>query len=366
MAGIYVHIPFCHSKCAYCDFYSRVGAAVAADSYISALTLEFNNRIYELDAHHVSTIYIGGGTPSILSAEQFLRLIAVFKDFSPEEFTIEVNPEDIESSRLETWLKSGVNRVSMGVQSLVDSELKAVGRRHSAQQAINSLKRIREAGFNNISCDLIYGLPGQTMESWQYSVDTLIALKPEHLSAYSLTIEPHTALGVKMQRGDFSETDDDTIASFYDYLCNAASRAGYEHYEISNFALPGLYSRHNSAYWNSTPYLGLGPGAHSLGADGIRRYVEPDIRRYISNPALCLKTDHETETEKINDIIFTSLRTAKGLDLSLIPPEFLSEFKKKATQFEDNGIICRNGMRIYIPEERWLTSDAIIRDLLID
>lgn len=365
MAGIYVHVPFCHSKCAYCDFYSRAGLG-AANAYIRALANEFAERIGELGTHTVSTIYLGGGTPSILSAEQFLELTAIFKDFSPEEFTIEANPEDIESQRLETWLKRGVNRVSMGIQSLVDSELRAVGRRHSAEQAIASFRKIREAGFSNISCDLIYGLPGQTHESWRYSVDTLIALRPEHLSAYSLTIEPHTALGVRLRKGEFSETDDETIAAFYDYLCKAAFSAGYEHYEISNFALTGLYSRHNSAYWNSTPYLGLGPGAHSLGADGIRRYVESDIRQYTSNPGQCLKTDYETETEKVNDVIFTALRTAKGLDLSSIPPEHLAEFRKNAAPLEEAGQLHYDGSRLYISEEDWLMSDAIIRELLID
>ena len=364
MAVIYVHVPFCHSKCAYCDFYSRAGLA-QADPYIEAVGQEFAGRRQELGAHSVSTLYFGGGTPSILPPEQFGRLASVFKEFVPKEFTVEANPEDIDSERLEAWKTAGVNRISMGIQSLSDSELKAVGRRHSASRALNAIDEIRAAGFDNISCDLIYGLPGQTMESWRYSVDRLIGLRPEHLSAYSLTIEPRTTLGVKLRRGEFTETDDETIAAFYTYLCEATAKAGYEHYEISNFALPGRYSRHNSAYWDSTPYLGLGPGAHSLGADGIRRFVEPDIRQYIADPARCLHTDPETDTEKINDIIFTALRTAKGLDISVIPPAFQAEFNRNVSHLTKEGLLCRHGVRLIIPEDRWLVSDSIIRDLLI-
>jgi len=364
MAGIYVHVPFCHSKCAYCDFYSRAGSRYA-DEYIKAIGREFARRRHELGQYSIKTIYLGGGTPSILSPKQFVELASFFHEFNADEFTVESNPEDIESERLNVWKQCGVNRVSMGVQSLVDSELKAVGRRHSSQQAIAAIDAIRAAGFRNISCDLIYGLPGQTMDSWRYSVDRLLEIKPEHLSAYCLTIEPNTALGVKLRRGEFVEADDDSIASFYDYLCSAARNAGYEHYEISNFALPGFCSRHNSSYWDSTPYLGLGPGAHSLGADGIRRYVETNLKLYLAEPAECLHTDPETETEKANDIIFTALRTAKGLDTARFPAKYLSVLEANARPLIENGTLCKDGNRIYISEDRWLTSDAIIRELLI-
>lgn len=366
MAGIYVHVPFCHAKCAYCDFYSRPGsAAPLADAYIDALACEFEERRVELGRHDVRTIYFGGGTPSILTPEQFRRLAAVFREYSPEEFTVEANPEDIDGKRMKAWSECGVNRISMGVQSLADEELLAVGRRHTAAQAIDACRRLRRFGFSNISCDLIYGLPGQSGESWRRSVDTMLYLRPEHLSAYCLTIEPHTLLGVKLQRGDITETDDDTIAGFYDYLCRASADAGYSHYEISNFALPGYHSRHNTSYWDSTPYLGLGPGAHSLGADGIRRYVDSSLKRYSANPAECLHFDTETETEKVNDIIFTALRTSQGLDITKIPAKYQPEFKAKADAKTATGELLDTGTHLHIPESRWLISDATIRDLLL-
>lgn len=194
----------------------------------------------------------------------------------------------------------------------------------------------------------------------------MMILRPEHLSAYCLTIEPHTALGVKLRRGEFREADDEQIAMFYDYLCSAAREAGYEHYEISNLALPGYHSRHNSSYWDSTPYLGLGPGAHSLGADGLRRYVDLHLKRYLADPADCLQTDHETETEKANDIIFTALRTAKGLDTEAFPAKYRPALEANARQLAENGPLRMEGTRLYISEEHWLISDAIIRELLIN
>lgn len=364
MAGIYVHIPFCHAKCAYCDFYSRAGAALA-DGFIGALAREFDTRRHELASLSVDTIYLGGGTPSILSPAQFGRVAAIFSSLSPSEFTVEANPEDIDGPRLKAWRQAGINRISMGVQSMVDSELLAVGRRHTARQAIEAVQTIRRAGFTNISLDLIYGLPGQTLASWQYSLDALLALRPEHLSAYCLTIEPRTVLGVKLRRGEITEASDEDIALRYDALCRTARSHGYDHYEISNFALPSYRSRHNSAYWTSTPYLGLGPGAHSLGADGCRRYVESDIRRYITDPATCLHIDPETATEKVNDIIFTTLRTSRGLDINDIPAVYRREVDKEALRLVGQGRLARKDSVYYIEEKDWLTSDAVIRDLLV-
>ena len=366
MAGIYVHIPFCHSKFAYCDFYSKVGVN-QLDAYIDAVAKEYASRYFELGLHPITTLYFGGGTPSILSPEQFHRLAGIFKEISPDEFTIEVNPEDVDAERLAAWTGCGVNRISMGVQSLVDAELRAVGRRHSAEKAIEAIATMRQAGISNISCDLIYGLPGQTVDSWTYSIEKMLDIHPSHLSAYCLTVEPHTVLGVKMRKGEFVETDDDTIARFYEILCKKARASGYRHYEISNFAIPGMHSRHNRAYWDGTPYLGLGPGAHSLDADGLRRYVASDTKRYVANPAQCLHADSETETEKVNDIIFTALRTSDGLQLSRIPEKYRRALRANALPLLRNGqlIECHDGNTICIPEKSWLTSDAIIRELLI-
>ncbi|MBP3538173.1 MAG: radical SAM family heme chaperone HemW [Muribaculaceae bacterium] len=364
MAGIYLHVPFCHAKCAYCDFYS-VARPDYAEIYASAVEREFALRNIELDGQPVRTLYFGGGTPSILPAHIFTRLARMLRTEEVDEFTVEANPEDIDDDRIAAWLNEGVNRVSIGVQSLDNAELKAINRRHSAGDALRAIARLQKACISNISGDLIYGLPGQTSESWRASVRGLAVSGVTHISAYCLSYEEGTLLTRKRDRGDITEASDEQIEEYYSILCDELRRSGFEHYEISNFALPGKRSRHNSAYWRSTPYLGLGPGAHSLTASGLRRFNPSDLRGYIKSEGNIVTDDPETETDRINDLIMIRLRTAEGIEKACLPERYMDEITDSAARWLKRGQLAENGTHLYIPEKSWLMSDAIIRDLMI-
>ncbi len=365
MAGIYLHVPFCHAKCAYCDFYSVARTERVAD-YTEAVINEYLHRFDELADAPVTTLYFGGGTPSILPADIFRRLADTFRTDSITEFTIEVNPEDVTPNAVKAWRSSGVNRISIGVQSLIDTELIAINRRHTAEDALTAIVTIKEGGIDSISADLIYGLPEQTTESWHYSVQRLLQTGISHLSAYCLSYEPGTLLSRRLQRGDIVEAQDETIGEMYTILCKETAINGFEHYEISNFALPGCRSKHNSSYWRNVPYLGLGPGAHSLTADGTRRYNPSDLKTYILNKGLTTVTDDENETDRINDRIMIGLRTLEGLDLSRIPAPRHKEIIANAQSWLRSGHLVNRNSRLLIPESSWLLSDAIIRDLFLD
>lgn len=367
MAGIYVHVPFCHAKCAYCDFYSIANNKLV-NAYIDAVESEYSFRINELGNEHIDTLYLGGGTPSMLDAGQFRSLVSFLPRHQAQEFTIEANPEDITLSKVETWMAEGVNRVSIGVQSLVDDELRAVKRRHSAAQALEAIDNIRKAGIDNISADLIYGLPGQTLQSWNYSLNKLFASGICHLSAYCLSFEEGTLLYRRLQQGQIEETSDEEIELRYALLCRTAAKNGFRHYEISNFALSGRCSRHNSNYWKSIPYLGLGPAAHSLGTDGLRRFNTADIRQYIEDPTKAATIDEEDEANRLNDTIMTALRTAEGLNRNDVTEKQWDGVMVRGRKWLRAGALCtgNDDSRLFIPEDKWLVADAIIRDLFTD
>lgn len=362
MAGIYVHIPFCHAKCAYCDFYS-LGNRKLADRFIAAATEEIHCRLGELGGEAVKTVYFGGGTPSSLSAEQLSAITDALPLSDVEEFTIEVNPEDVDRDNALAWRRSGINRVSMGVQSLNDSELKAVGRRHTASDALRAVETLKQAGFDNISLDLIYGLPGQDIASWERSVDGILECGAAHLSAYLLSYEPGTALTRRLERGLVEEASEDLATEMYELLCAKTAAAGMEHYEISNFAIPGRHSRHNSSYWDLTPYLGIGPGAHSLGADMVRRYHPADIKQYLANPQ-DIVAETETHREQLDDLLIISLRTRRGLDTGALAADDRAELLAKAAPSLASGMLRLDGNRLSIEPGNWLRADAIIRDLI--
>lgn len=350
MSGLYIHIPFCHSKCAYCDFYSGPLRHVAHADYAAALMAEWRARRHETDhAGCYDTIYVGGGTPSII-APALLEPFVVMRG-PGAEVTIEANPEDVTPEWVQSVVAMGVNRVSMGVQSLVDSELAALGRRHTAARAIEAIATLRRGGIDNISCDLIYGLPGQDFDSWRRSLHGLLEQGLPHLSAYLLSYEPGTALYARLQAGKVEEADDDTVTQMYHELCRAAAEAGLEHYEISNFGLPERHSRHNSSYWDSTPYLGLGPGAHSF--DGsVRRYNPHSLRDYMAAPEAFTVTDEVTAHSAHNDMVITSLRTARGIDPAMLNPEELRAARATLAPTAEG--------RWRIPEEQWLLSNSLM------
>lgn len=358
-AGLYVHVPLCHAKCHYCGFYSlpRQGSEAAL---VTCLLNEWQHR-----RRPVKTVYIGGGTPSALGADELARLL----DGLPRaaEVTVEVNPEDV-TAQLAAMLARRATRISMGVQSLVDSELVAVGRRHTAAEAVSAVHTMRAAGIDNISLDLIYGLPGQTLDSWRQSLDGVLTLRPEHLSAYALEVEPGTRLYARHRAGKIAVPDVDTVAAMYDVLCDATRRAGYSHYEIANFALPGRESRHNSAYWDSqTPYLGIGPGAHSW-IDGVRSSVPPRLTDYLDADGLLDPlVEEETTANRINDFILISLRRADGLDLNAAATLFGDPERHRllvaATPHLNRGTLIPTPDGFRIPEPHWLHSNPILLDL---
>lgn len=365
MAGLYIHVPFCRAKCAYCDFYSLPRLDEFAARYVDALAREWSLRQGEL-TENVTSLYFGGGTPSSLSAGHIARLSAWLPlPADGGEFTVEFNPEDVNVEKLKLWKDLGANRISMGVQSLNDEELKAVGRRHTAAEAISAAETLMQE-FDNVSMDLIIGLPGQTVESLTRSLTRLTDLRPAHLSVYILSYEEGTRLWAMRKTGKIMETDDDTIVRMYDTVCGIMAKAGYEHYEISNFALPGRHARHNSAYWADRPYLGLGPAAHSF--DGTVRRANPGnirlwLERLEADMTAC-EVEEETETDRINDRIMVNLRTARGLDLEDLPPHYRVQIEHNLSKIPA-GRIVRKGSTITIPERGWLVSDATISDLFI-
>ena len=361
MAGIYVHIPFCHSKCIYCDFFSTPNLT-DADLLIEALIKEYHRRAAEL-TDKVETLYLGGGTPSIIAPDRLARLCKALPLDDVREFTIEANPEDVNQTSVRAWRDMGVNRVSMGIQSFDDTQLRAIGRRHSAEDARRAINCLLDGGISNISCDLIYGLPDQTIQSWERSLTELLSYRLPHISAYCLSYEPGTALYAKMTAGKIEPADDSVLDRMYKVLCKAAASAGYEHYEISNFALPGMRSRHNSSYWNETPYLGLGPGAHSF--DGVvRRYNTIDLKTYVKTADITV-IDEETGDQLFNDKLITALRTSDGLDVSTLPADRADYIIKACSSFISNGSMTITDSRLRINEDFWLRADAILRELIV-
>lgn len=362
--GIYVHVPYCKSKCAYCAFYSRT--QMPSDEYVHAVLNEFRLRQSELVAP-VRTIYFGGGTPSLLNGSQ-LRLLAenLSRGHDITEFTIECNPDDVTADKAETWINAGINRVSMGVQSLSDICLKHIGRRHDSATAEQAFNILRAAGLSNISLDLIMGLPGETIESWAESVDRITTMRPEHISAYILSFEEGTPLYKQLEAGTVSEAPDDVMEQMYNTLTEKLRTAGYLHYEISNYALPGYQSQHNSGYWKFRPYLGLGPAAHSY--DGkIRRYNPNDTEYYIHNLTeghTVYETDFETTENIINDYIMVRLRTTGGLDINCLPQPYRKYVMDNAETL-DPAMINFDGSTLSIKPEHFLQADSVMRRMMI-
>lgn len=365
---LYIHIPFCHSKCAYCDFYSSSRLNVDKESYVDALISEFDMRHDEIAAY--PTVYIGGGTPSSLSDNNVAKLIdGIARHISIDtlkEFTIEMNPEDVTAERLNFYKSLGITRVSMGVQSFNDNELKRVGRRHSGKDAITAVETLKLSRLN-FSCDLIYGLPEQTAASWQNSILKLFEFEPPHFSAYLLSYEEGTALWRMREKRLITEADEDTVYQYYDILTRLAAENGYEHYEISNFAKPGKRAIHNSGYWDSIPYVGIGASAHSFDGN-LRRYNPSDAQSYVEtilSGKQYAVTETENEADRTNDIIITRLRTDRGISIDDIPAEFQSLFSHQATIAINNGYLKQENNRFIIPESQWLIADAVMRDLLV-
>lgn len=372
MAGLYIHIPYCHSKCAYCDFYS-MPRLDSMEEYVNAIINEMQIRKNEISPTPITTIYIGGGTPSILPLnllEKIITEINFLFGSNFDEFTIEANPEDITIEWVKGIIDLGINRVSMGIQSFSDIELKAINRRHSSQQSLNAIEILRNAGISNISGDLIFGLPSQDIKSWEKSLNKLLSLQLPHFSAYLLSYEPGTKLYAQILSGKITEASEEMVTQMYQILIDQAKALGYQHYEISNYALPQHRAIHNSNYWNNEPYIGLGASAHSYDGKN-RRYNPSDIKLYFSSLSrgkLCYIIENESEIDRYNDMIITRLRTSEGIDLQMIKEDwsrYYNSFIKTAETLALNNKIVIADSSIYIPENQMLLSDAIMREFIV-
>ncbi|MBQ8968976.1 MAG: radical SAM family heme chaperone HemW [Bacteroidaceae bacterium] len=330
--GLYIHIPFCRSRCIYCDFYSTTLPETWQMRYVEALRREMEmvqSRAMRLSADGLSTLYIGGGTPSLLSPHA-LRLLFEFVErnftLQPQaEVTIEANPDDVTAEWVSRLRDTPVNRISMGVQSLDDDILRTLRRRHTAGQARQAVGLLHRAGYTNLSMDLIYGLPGQTRAQFGADVREVLSMGVPHLSAYALQFEEGTPLAEMKRQGTVDEADEELSLSCYLQLLDLTQEAGLEHYEISNFARPGFHSRHNSSYWTGAPYLGLGAGAHSYDGERTRSFNCADVRAYveaINQGRLPSEAEVLSEKERYDERVMLSLRTSQGLSLTAIGRDF--------------------------------------------
>lgn len=333
MAGIYIHIPFCKQACHYCDFHFSTNVKVQRQ-LVDAIATELAIQKDYLGAEKISTIYFGGGTPSLLSASEIDQLLTVVKsEFNVDasaEITVEANPDDLIPTKLIGLKKIGVNRLSIGIQSFENTVLQFLNRAHDAASAIQSFQMAREAGFTNISIDLMYAIPGQTLESWKKNIDKAIELNPEHISSYALTIEEKTVFGKWAARQRINAFDNDEAAGQMILLSDMLDRFGYEHYEVSNFSKPGFISRHNSSYWTEDKYLGVGPSAHSYNGE-TRQFNISNNHIYLQSieaKKIPATIEPLTREDKINDYLLTTLRTSWGVNLSRLLNKYQCDLMK--------------------------------------
>ena len=373
MAGIYIHIPFCKRRCIYCDFFSTTQSEKKAE-YVHALVRELEMRKDYVGNEEMETIYLGGGTPSQLSQEEleeiFTYIYKVYKVTLDAEITLEANPDDLTPEYVSMLRKLPINRISMGIQTFQEETLKLLHRRHTAQQAIEAFKRCREAGFKNISIDLMYGLPGETLETWKQDLQQAIDLHPEHISAYHLIYEEDTALWKLREEHQVEEADEDLSLTLFKTLIERLTKAGYQHYEISNFCLPGLHSRHNSSYWTGKKYLGCGPSAHSF--NGVsRQWNVASLSAYIDGIRQ-RKPDFEVEEldlyTRYNDFVLTSIRTCWGMSLSHLRSMYGEELYRYCLRMAkphlEQGVLEISEDILKLTRKGIFISDGIMSDLM--
>ncbi|MCK6617283.1 MAG: radical SAM family heme chaperone HemW [Cyclobacteriaceae bacterium] len=327
MAGIYIHIPFCRQACHYCDFHFSTNRQIESDM-ITAFEREMELRSEYIGNEEIDTIYLGGGTPSILNIQSLERIFSkinhLFTVTSVAEITLEANPDDLTKEKLLMIKNVGINRLSLGVQTFDDSLLRYLNRAHNSTQALAGFEQARAAGFSNISVDLMYAIPGQTLNGFKKDIEQVLSLNPEHLSAYCLTIEERTAFGHWLKKNMLQPVADEQAADYLELLMDALEASGYEQYEISNFAKPGYYSQHNSSYWKQVTYLGIGPGAHSYNRTSRQANISNNYRyvKSVFAGKIPAETEYLTREEKINEYILTTLRTRWGLDTAKLKADF--------------------------------------------
>ena len=373
MAGIYIHIPFCKRRCIYCDFFSTTQSEKKT-AYVHALCQELEMRKDYLENEDIETVYLGGGTPSQLTREEletiFTYIYKVYKIKPDAEITLEANPDDLTEEYVSMLRKLPINRISIGIQTFQEDTLKLLHRRHTAQQAIDAFQRCRKAGFLNISIDLMYGLPGETLNTWKKDLLQALALHPEHISAYHLIYEEDTVLWKLREQHQIEETDEDLSVTFFKTLIEELTHAGYQHYEISNFCLPNLHSRHNSSYWTGKKYLGCGPSAHSFNGTS-RQWNIASLDKYIDGIQQG-KPDFEIEELDIytryNDFVITSIRTCWGMSLTHLQTAYGEKLHQYCLQMAkphlEQGVLEISEGVLRLTQAGIFISDGIMSDLL--
>jgi oxygen-independent coproporphyrinogen-3 oxidase len=374
MAGIYIHIPFCKKLCFYCDFYHVISPGDNT-YFIESLLKEIILRQDYLGTETISTIYFGGGTPSVFSIKEIARILdhlnKLFKVEKDCEITIELNPDDVNPKYLRDLKKVNINRISLGIQSWRDSDLKMLNRRHDSAQAVRALRETFTAGFENVTIDLIYGIPGMSLQEWVSNLDFTFSFDIKHLSAYHLTIEPGTVFGKMQEKGLISEVEEEESASLFNTLIEKADSAGLVHYEISNFGRPGYFSVHNSNYWKQVSYLGLGPSAHSFNGYS-RQWNIRNLKNYIKsvNSGKSFFESEELDTKaRFNEYIMTSLRTMWGIDLDYVETMYEKEgydyVVNMAGKFKNYGLMKQDKKTLVLTNQGKMISDNIISEFMM-
>lgn len=372
MAGIYIHIPFCTSRCSYCDFYSTTDFSVK-DELVACICAELKQQQNYMSNNQIETIYFGGGTPSLLSEANFQQIFETIRslyDLSAcVEITLEANPDDLTEDYIAMLCCLPFNRISIGIQSFQDDELKLINRRHSAQQAIDSVRACQAAGFENISVDIIYGLPSQSLDSFSQNVSKVLEMNIKHVSAYHLTYEEGTVLHRKLLSKQICAVDDETSVAMYQKLIEMLAKIGIQQYEISNFCMPTYESKHNSSYWQSKQYLGVGPSAHSYNGE-TRKWNISSINDYIKGikaGSSVAEIEQLSLADQYNDFIITSLRTVRGINLFDLKNRFGEEKYdfciKKSYKYLNSSNLLLSDDFLKCTQEGFLISDSIISDL---
>lgn len=382
MAGIYIHVPFCKSKCAYCNFFSLASEKKVID-FVDALQREIIARKDYLHDEKVETIYFGGGTPSLLPINYVEEILALLhKNFnitSCPEITLEVNPDTVEKNQLFRLKKLGVNRMSVGIQSFHDDDLKYLGRRHDSKHALQIIDDLKSVGFEKLTLDLIYGIPTLTEEKWNQNLDIFFSTGISHLSAYALTVEPKTILGQKIEKGILQDVDEEATIRHYEILIERTKENAFEHYEISNFAKEGCRSQHNSIYWNDIKYLGLGPSAHSYDGNSrqwnvanLTQYIDADFDTDFdagTDSGLYFEKEILTKDDKFNEYVMTSLRTSWGCNIKKITSDYgisyANHFLKNIKKYLDSGVMINREDNFILTDKGMLLADGIASEIFV-
>ena len=370
MATLYFHIPFCKRICTYCDFY-KVGAIELIPRVVEVMHRELDERASYIQNRSLTSIYFGGGTPSLLQPKQIEGLIdharKLFDCSAVEEITLEANPDDLSDEYIAQLQQTSINRISLGIQSFDDRVLRFMNRRHTASEARECVERLRQAGYDNISIDIIFGMAGFGEEWLRETIREAIALNAEHISAYHLTVEERTRLGILVRKGEYQPVTEEQSELDYNLVESLLCEAGYEHYEVSNYARPGFRAMHNSAYWRGVEYLGIGAGAHSFSGDD-RRWCISTAKEY-SEGDIRFESEELTTEDHLNEYIMTSLRTKEGIDLNHINEKYGNQQRerilKQATSWQQRGVLTLLDNRLFIPTKEFMLSDAVIESLFL-